>query len=223
MAWPADAGTRRIEGITVFIYSAQLIAKPGQQQPAMTQIVEARQIVEDATGRPTSAWAAVVGAPMGSFAISTAVESVAELMEGQAKLGASVEYAGLASASAEIWSAPAETRFGRVIGSTNYEFSEALISMTTTTIQGSFTSAIAFGHEVMEHVSAALGNGGLLLLSEAPDIGQLTWIFGNESPEAAAENDAKLQGDADYLALYDRATELFVPGSTQRSMAVRLG
>ncbi len=207
----------------MFIFSAQLIARPGQQQPAMTQIVEARQIIEDVTGRPTSAWSAVVGAQLGSFAISTRVESLAELMEGQAKLGASVEYAGLAAASAEIWSAPAETQYARVIGSTNYEFSDALISMTTTTIEGSFSSAIAFGNEVLEHVSASLGNGGLLMLSEAPDIGRLTWVFGNESPEAAAEADAKLQGDADYLALYDRASDLFVPGSTHRTMALRLG
>lgn len=207
----------------MFIYSAQLTARPGQQQPAMAQIVESRQVIEDATGRPISAWSAVVGAPLGSFAISTTVESIAELMEAQAKLGASVEYAGLAAASAEIWSGPAESSYGRVIGSTSYEFSEALISITNTTIQGSFSRAIEFGTEVLEYVSNALGNGGLLLLSEAPHIGQLTWVFGNESPEAAAEADAKLQEDADYLALYDRAADLFVPGSTQRSMALRLG
>lgn len=207
----------------MFIYSAVLTARVGQQQPAMAQIVEARQIIEGAIGRPTSAWAAVTGQPVGTFAISIRADSVADVVDGQSKLGASVEYAGLAQASAEIWSAPATTSFQRVIGSTGDTQDGGLISMTTTTIDGSFSDAIAFGHEVLEYVSEASGSAGLLLLSEAPTIGELTWVFANESAEAAAEVDTKLQADADYLALYDRAADLFVPGGAHRSMAVRLG
>jgi hypothetical protein len=210
-------------GINVFIYSAVLTARVGQQQPAMAQIVEAREIIEGATGRPTSAWAAVTGQPVGSFAISIRADSVADVIDGQSKLGASAEYAGLAESSGEIWAAPATTAFQRVIGSSGDTQDGAVISMTTTTIESSFSDAIAFGHEVMEYVAGATGASGLLMLSEAPNIGELTWVFANPSAEAAAEADTKLQGDADYLALYDRAGDLFVPGGARRSMAVRLG
>lgn len=207
----------------MFIYSAVLTARVGQQQPAMAQIVEAREIIEGATGRPTSAWAAVTGQPVGTFAISIRADSVADVIDGQSKLGASVEYAALAQTSGEIWAAPSVTSFQRVIGTSGDTQDGAVISMTTTTIDGSFSDAIAFGHEVLEHVSGATGSAGMLMLSEAPRVGELTWVFANESAEAAAAADATLQGDASYLALYDRAGDLFMPGGAQRSMAVRLG
>lgn len=207
----------------MFIYSAVLTARVGQQQPAMAQIVEAREIIEGATGRPTSAWAAVTGQPVGTFAISIRADSVADVIDGQSKLGASAEYAGLAQTSGEIWAAPSVTSFQRVIGTSGDTQDGGVISMTTTTIAGSFSEAIAFGHEVLEHVSGATGAAGMLMLSEAPNVGELTWVFANESGEAAAAADTTLQGDASYLALYDRAADLFVAGTTRRSMAVRLG
>ncbi len=207
----------------MFIYTAMLTARPGQQQPAMAQIVEARQIVEGATGRPTSAWAGLTGEQLGTFAISTTVESVAELADGHAKLGASVEYAALSGASGEIWSAPAATTFSRVVGSVGESDRPGFITLTTTTIEGSFSDALAFGHEVMEYVFGAIGGAAMLLLSESPHIGQMTWVHANETVEQASANDAKLQQDQGYLSLYDRAGDLFVPGTTRRSSALRLG
>lgn len=207
----------------MFIYSALLTAKVGQQQPAMAQIIETREIIEGATGRPTSAWAAVTGQPVGTFALSIRADSVADVIDGQSKLGVSAEYAALAQTSGDIWAGPAATAFQRVIGSSGDTQDGGVISMTTTTIDGSFSDAIAFGHEVMEHVAGATGAAGMLMLSEAPSVGQLTWVFANQSAEAAVEADATLQGDASYLALYDRAADLFVPGAAQRTMAVRVG
>lgn len=209
-------------GIIVFIYSAVVTAKPGQGQPAMAQIVQAREILEGATGRPTNAWMAITGQPTGTFALSVRVDTVADLIDGQAKVGASVEYAELGRASGEIWVAPAATSFQRVIGASSGDQAGSVITMTTATINGSFSDAISFGTEVMEHICSTTSSEGMLMLSEAPTVGQLTWIFSSESAEASSETDAQLQNDATYLAMYDRASDLFVPGGTQRSMAVRL-
>jgi hypothetical protein len=207
----------------VFIYSALLTARVGQQQPAMAQIMETREIIEGATGRPTSAWAAVTGQPVGTFALSIRADSVADVIDGQSKLGVSAEYAALAQTSGDIWAAPATTAFQRIIGTSGDTQDGGVISMTTTTIDGSFSDAIAFAHEVMEYISSATGGACMLMLSEAPNVGELTWVFANESAEAAVEADATLQADTGYLGLYDRAADLFVPGTTRRSMAVRLG
>ncbi len=207
----------------MFIYSAVLTAKPGQGQPASAQIMQAREILEGVTGRPTNAWMAVTGQPVGTFAISVRVDTVADLIDGQAKIGASSEYAELGRTSGEIWMAPAATSYQRVIGASSGDQAGSVISMTTATISGSFSDAISFGTEVMEHICSTTSNEGMLMLSEAPTIGQLTWVFSSESAEASSESDAQLQDDATYLAMYDRAADLFVPGGTQRSMAVRLG
>ena len=206
----------------MFIYSAVLTAKPGKQQQASAQVIDSRKIIEGATGRDTAAWMAVTGQPVGTFAISVRVDSVADLIDGHQKLGASVEYAGLADTSSEVWSAPAETAFNRVIGASGDTSTGAVISMTTARVAGSYSDAIAFGHEVMEHVTDTAGTPGMLLLSEAPEIGSLTWVFANESADAAVEADQKLQEDKAYLALYDRAGSLFLPGQATRAMAVRL-
>ena len=206
----------------MFIYSAALTAKPGKQQRASAQIIESRAVIEGATGRETSAWMAVTGQPVGTFAISVRVDSVADLIDGQQKLGASVEYAGLADTSSEVWSAPAETYFNRVIGASGDTSTAAVISMTTARISGSYSDAVAFGHEVMEYITDAVGSPGLLLLSEAPDLGSITWVFGNDSADSAVEADQKLQDDTTYLGMYDRAQSLFLPGHARRSMAVKL-
>lgn len=206
----------------MFVYSAVLTARPGQGQPASAQILQAREILEGATGRPTNAWMAITGQPTGTFAISVRVDTVADLIDGHAKVGASSEYAELGRTSGDIWVAPAQTSFQRVIDASSDNQAGSVISMTTATINGSFSDAISFGSEVMEHICSTTSNEGMLMLSEAPTIGQLTWVFSSDSPEASSEADATLQNDATYLAMYDRAADLFVPGGAQRSMAVRL-
>lgn len=206
----------------MFIYSAVVTAKPGQQQPAMAQIMQNREIVQGATGLPTTAWSAVTGQPLGTFAISVRVDSMADLIDGQAKVGASAEYAEQARTSGDLWMGPGITALARVIGASSDGPAGGVITMTTATIQGSYSDAISFATEVMDHISSTTSSQGLLTLSEAPLIGQLTWIFSNESAEAASEVDDQLQADTTYLAMYDRASDLFVPGATTRSMAIRL-
>jgi hypothetical protein len=207
----------------VFIFSAVAVARPGHARAAREHFSVSREIVERETGHKAAAWIGVTGMPLGTMAMSVRLENLSELIDANGKLGVSQSYNDHSEAGAALWASPAETAYQRVVDASSDAPPGDLISMTTATIAGSFKDAIGFGSEVLHHVTKVAGMPGMLMLSEGPQVGELTWVFSNESAAAADEADTKLQADADYLALYDRAASLFVPGHTRRATAMRLG
>jgi len=208
----------------MYIYGAQMQARPGKGAAAAAKVAEIRDVVKAETGQIGWAWVAVAGTPVGGYLLSTRVEGMAALIELQMKLAQSEAYKSAAAGGADLWTGPAETNLGQVVATTG-EIGDPkpVLSVTRATIAGGhMAEALAHAGKVLEHVTKVTGLSGMLATYVAGNPFEVTWIFGVESGAAADEATRALQADADYVALMDQGGGLYVDGTLQRAMLMQL-
>ena len=94
--------------------------------------------------------------------------------------------------------------------------------ITATPGEGNNAKALAWGVEITTIYSRITGTPASFFADSYGPFGQLTWITPHADFAAAdAANDA-LQGAPEYLASIDGAGALFVPGSGQQALAMRV-
>jgi hypothetical protein len=77
--------------------------------------------------------------------------------------------------------------------------------------------AVTFALEVAEVVESLTGNAAGVITSVTGDRSQLWWIGFSDSLDDIGEQGEKLESSEEYLALFKRSEELFVPGSLAQS------
>jgi len=205
----------------MYIYSAQLQAKPGKGGKAGRALTEIRDTLIRVLGQPVHAWAVVAGAPLGAFALSTRVDSLANLVDLQMRLAADEDYQDQAAKIGKLWAMPAETNLNRIVafaGETGDP--KPMTAVTRATIApGQVRAAAAAGNDLLELVTAMSGAPGLMTMSVTGSFNDLSWIFAYESAEEADAAVDSVLGNADYMERVDGMAGLFVPGSERFLLA----
>jgi hypothetical protein len=209
----------------MYIYGAQIQAAPGKGAAAAAKVTEIRDVMTAEVGQQFWSWGVVAGAPLGSFVMSTRVEGTAALREMQMKLAASETYQNLAAGVSDLWAAPPETNFNQVVAVAGAvgESPAPVISITQATIAGgNMSEAMAWSGKLLEHASNVTGAGAMLTVSAVGNPFDVGWMLGFESGEASDAASQAIQADADYTALLDEGTGLFIDGSAQRVTMMQL-
>ncbi|GEM_PF-687068 len=190
--------------------------------------VEMTELVNDSTDLDISLWQGSFGYPMGTVIWSTIVEGRAQLMEGQAQLMANPAYHELGSRAAE-WASPfgAQDTLRNLVHATQEPSGPPPVGsvsnvVTATPNNGKLADAMAWGVEVADLYTSITGAGVGFLADAYGTFGQMTWIAGFDTPAAADEAEDKLNASADYMAAINSAGDLFVPGSGEQRMIVRV-
>lgn len=206
------------------IYSATLQAKPGRGGELGALVPQLRDAVTKTVGSPAYAWAMSAGAPIGCFGISTRVEGNQQLMEFQQKLAASDDYQSVAIQGADLLDGPAQTSLSQIIGSVGEQGDPApVITITQATVMnGHVADAVGWGMEVLEHVHKVTGQSGLMTNLSAGSFFDIMWIVGAPSAAELDTANDKIQNDAEYIAMLDKAGGFFVPGSATRVTIMRM-
>jgi hypothetical protein len=206
------------------IYSAQMTAAVGSQMETAGHITRTRDVASAATGLTISAWATIVGAPSGSFALSMRVDGMAQLVEATAKLAGDEAWAALADDSARLFAGPAEIGFQNVIAATTEEMaSPALVAINRSQIAaGQIKAAVERSAEMLNAIKEVTGIDGMLTMSDGGTSNELAFIFGVDSAEAADAANAALAADPTWLDMMDSAGHLFTSGSSHRTYAARM-
>jgi len=208
----------------MYIYSALLQAKPGKGGKAGRALTELRDTLAGLLGQPVHAWAAVAGAPIGAFAVSTRVDSFANLLDLQMKMAGDEDYQELAANTGKLWAAPAETALNRIVAySGEPSDPKPITAITRVTIApGQVRAAVAAGHEMLEMVTALGGGNGLLTMSTAGNFNDLSWIMAYDSAADADASVEKVLSNADYLEKVDGMAGLFLAGQSERFLLAQL-
>jgi hypothetical protein len=205
----------------MYIYSAQLQAKPGKGGKAGRALTELRDTLTRVSGQAVHAWAVVAGAPIGAYAVSTRVDSLEDLVDLQMKMADDEEYQSQAAKIGKLLAMPAETSLNRVVAYAGEPGDpKPMTAVTRATIAaGQVRAAAAAGNDMLELVSSMSGAPGLLTMSVTGNFNDLSWIFAYES---AAEADAAIEsvlGNAEYMERVDGMAGLFHPGSERWLLA----
>ena len=206
------------------IFGAQLHAKPGHGGEAGQMVGKIRDAVSAAIGRPVYAWAVVAGAPVGSFALSTRLDGLGDLVDMQMQLAADEAYQKLAVKIGKVLAGPAETTLGQVIGTAgDVGEPKAVTTVTTATMAaGHVSEALAWCNDMLEFSAGVTGLGTMLTTNSAGSFFDISFIGAADSGAAADEANTALIGDPGYMERLDAAGELFVDGSAMRAVLAQL-
>ena len=210
----------------MFIQSSELIPTPGYSGELRAMVPEMRDALATATGDEWSAWMAATGRPFGTCMLSSRAEGYAHMIEALGKIGASTEFGALSAGAAGKLYQPAETNLAEVVAVTGEPAPPPpFVFVTRATMRAKdMAGTIAWSCDVMEHVTKVTGNGGTVAMSSAGTMFQMLWFSGADTPAGVEAASQTIESDAGYLEMLAKAgaDELFIPGSSERMLLVRL-
>ncbi|MGI9615043.1 MAG: hypothetical protein ACR2QO_19180 [Acidimicrobiales bacterium] len=208
----------------MYIFGAQLQAKPGRGGELSAGLGALREAVSAAIGRPAYAWAVATGAPTGAFALSTRMEGTGDLIDSLMAVNTNEGYQKAAAALGDHLAAPSQTNWFQVVGTAGDvgEPKQVTVVTTATVATGQMSAAMGWCTEMMEYAAGLTGSGTMLTSAAGGSFFDVAFIGGFDSGQAAdAANDA-VAADAGYIERIDQAGDLFVNGSASRMVMVQL-
>jgi hypothetical protein len=192
---------------------------------AVDWATEIRAAASDVMGTEIGLWAAGFGAPVGALAFTARVEGVADLAAKAAPLADDSTYQHLLTKGAELVTGPASdslaTPLHGDLGDPPPVGSYAVVT-NATIANGKYAEAVGWGIDVAQHVTSLTGLPVAMLMQEYGQFGVLTWIGISADAEGVDKSAQAMNGDADYISKLSAAGDLFVPGSGNRSLAIRI-
>jgi hypothetical protein len=186
-----------------------------------------RDHVSSRLGSEVALWNVLFGAPVGTFVFTTRLDGIAGFQAMGASLAGDAEFAALVAKGAD-WStgAPVDQMRESLNGENTAGWPPVgSVATRTTAVMngGKYGAAVTWGLEVAALVEKITGTPVNLSMGAYGQMGQLLWHgFAADAATADAAN-AKISADAEYMAKLDGADGLFVPGSANRLLAIRMG
>lgn len=185
-----------------------------------------QQFVSATIGREVAVWQASLGAPTGTAMYTLPVQDLADLTEVTMALGANPEYSAKVDPWLDRLVVPAETSLATVIvGELGEERPPvgAVAVVTSALIgNGAYEGAIGWGVEMAEYASGVGGVPVMFTLDDFGAFGRVNWV--SVAPDAATAASAldALPADAGYVQRLGATGDLFIPGSGERILGMRV-
>ena len=201
----------------------------GEPTKAMAWAVKIGEYVTQKTGRPVATWAGQFGVPIGTVVWSSFVVGLADFQAAFGGLLGDPGYLALGAEGAAFNTTPHVAMMRQVIvgGPTAEGTPPGIGAVTTATTAicnaARLADAMAWGAELAAYVGEVTGQTSAFLSDVHGPFGQVTWI--NGAPDAATADAAadKINADPGFLQRIGGLSDLFVPGSGNRSTLVRIG
>lgn len=209
----------------MYIFGAQLQARRGMGQEAVTYMTTVRDMVSSISGLPFWAWAGAAGVPIGTFYLSSRVENIEQYLSINQAVMQNADYHGQLKTGDDIVEGPTQTVMGQVIGMAGElgsEPSPLVVVTTATAAPGRQMDAISWGVDMLDYTAELTGTSGLFTLAAVGPISQVSWIQNHDDGAAIDRTMAKVMPDAGYQERMSRAGSLFVAGSGQRTILAKL-
>jgi hypothetical protein len=213
-------------GESMYLFSRQLQLQ-GDPRKSLAAAGEITALVNRKSDLQVSLWAAVLGAPVGSVAFSSLVQSRAEFDAQSSILLADADYLDKVAEVQQYTAAPpldTMTEILHVAGG-DYKRAEvgAVVELTTALITpGKYSAAFQWSIEMADLVAEIGGMPVLFGPSVGGPFGQVSWIGTAPNMSDTETLDQQLNKDPRYLAKLDELAGMFVDGSGQRTYAKRI-
>lgn len=205
----------------LFSRVVHLAGPPAETVPWATDM---RAHVAASTGRDIALWAAVFGAPVGTFVYTMRVAGLADLDAVTQSLATDAEYHAKLAAGGAFVGGPAEDSLGRPL---HGELGDsppvgAVATVTTAAMAGRYIDAVTWGIDVARHVESVTGSPVMFLSNEFGPFAGVSWIGVTADAAGADAAAAAINADAAYITKLEAAGGLFVPGSGNRVLLTRI-
>lgn len=199
----------------------------GPPAETMAYATDMCAFVNERVGREIALWSAVFGVPLGTMMFTMRVEGVADLTAATGALLADPEYhAKIAAGAAFAGAMPPEDSLGTPIrgelGSAAPPVGTYAAVTTAQISNGKYAEAFGWAVEVAEQVESTTGMPTMVLASQYGPFGTVNWIAAGADAAGVDAANAALMADEGYMKMLGAAGELFLPGSGQQALIVRV-
>lgn len=191
---------------------------PGSIREAMGFVGKITEKVNQTTGLEVHAWMSSMSPDLGVVAWATFVEHLEQLEQANDKLAVDDAYLELVEKNAHLYDGPLADNLQTVVhgGPQQGAAVPAYVSVARAVgANGKLGQAIADGIEVATLSTELTGIQTSFLVAATGAYGGCSWNSGYESIGALEESEAKLNGNADWIALIDRIGPSYAQGASQ--------
>jgi hypothetical protein len=207
----------------LFSRAVQLVGPPSEVGAYVTEI---RDHVSKQLDQDIAVWSAGFTQPVGTMVFTARVDGIAGVMEMTAKMAGDADYEAILAKGAGFRAGPAMDGLSEpILGDMDAGPPPVgtIVSVTSAQIaNGKYAEAFAWGVEVAQHVHQVSGVEVAFLRDVFGPFGSVRWISGYPDGAAADAAAAAVNGDEGYMKLLGDSADLFLPGSGQQGMGVRI-
>ena len=199
----------------------------GPPRDVMAYATGMTDLVNSKLETTTTLWQSLFGAPVGTMLWNTLVRSRAELGAAMMTLMADDDYHRALAEGSDFLSTmiPTEDYLVRfVFGEREAPPAVGHVAESVSVLAAPdrMGDAMAWGPEIARKVAEVGGTMPSFWTNAYGTVGQMIWMTVYPSLEALDEAQDRLQSSDEYLAEVAKGMDLFVPGSGQRSSAMRV-
>lgn len=207
----------------LFSRAVHLVGPPSE---VGTYVTEIRDHVSKQLDQDVAVWSAGFTQPVGTMVFTARVDGIAGLMAMQEKFVGDTDYEAILAKGAGFRAGPAMDGLSEpILGDMDAGPPPVgtIVAVTSAQIaEGKYADAIAWGVEVAQHVEKVSGTPVAFLRDVFGPFGSVRWISGYPDGAAADAANAAVNGDEGYMKMLGDIAGLFVPGSGQQGMGVRI-
>ncbi len=199
----------------------------GPAQDVAPWALEITEAVNQRTSLNASLWQGLFGGPMGTFAWSALVENLTALEASMDELAGDASFLSL-QAKAQDWvSTPGEDSLLRMVHTAGGDYVRPNVGAyaegtMAVPAEGKLAKAAEFGVAISDLHSKLTHSSVLFCTSEYSAFGEMRWLALYDSAAAVDRAAEAIAKDSDYGTMLDDAGDLFVEGSSQRTLARRI-
>ena len=203
---------------------SRTITLTGGIRQTMPIVSDIAAYVNEHTSLAVAVRTVLFGAPLGTLAFTTRVESHEELFEATSGLNTDDAFQDLVERVSPFLAGPPHDQLREIIHGAQAESAVGQVAqlVTATAAAGKLGAAMAFGVEITDHVSSATKSSIAFCRNLYGPFGGVSWISTVADMAAADAAGAALAADASYLEAVDKAGDIFEPGSGLVSLSQRI-
>jgi hypothetical protein len=191
---------------------------PGSIRDAMSFVGTVTEKVNQISGLEVHAWMSSMSPDLGVVAWATFVEHLEQLEQATDKLALDEGYIDLVEKNAHLYAGPLADSLQAVVHGGPQEGGTlpSYVSVArAVAANGKLGQAVADGIEIATLSTEITGIQTSFLMASTGPFGGCAWNSGYESISALEESEAKLNGNADWIALIDRIGSSYTEGASQ--------
>ena len=199
----------------MFIFLRRRMIKPSKFAQALDFSIESAAHVSKLIGKNITVSRLAFGQPAGVVQFSYTFEHMTELDESNEKIGGDAATADFGIRSAELFDGPPEDNIGRLVVSNFAEPKTVMNIVSAVAHAGRAADVTAFGVEMQQVLTSTTGEPAAFVVGISGVFGGTRFAVGADSMASLEDANEKLQADATFVKLMEKAGELFVPGTGQ--------
>jgi hypothetical protein len=209
----------------MYLFTRMTRLAPGHMVDGIDWALSVTEKVNQITSLKVGLWSPILSPGVGSLSWGAAVESLSDLEDADAKLGADPGFLDLISQGATITAPMLDDMTAQYVYNPAPDLDATHVAVVQSQLaNGAFQRGVEVGVKIAEKATEIGGSPTAFLMAVTGAYAGCLWITGATSLRELETGEQAVNANADFLALLDQeAAACYLPGVTTQSIWRRMG